>query len=382
MPSWCWQRRKDSPSWTDSNSEGVILVSNNKKLEAHSMVRAGHWGNVLIKTHQHCEVEGEGVVHTRAQTSRKLMRDEENLRYPGGMRNPEVAISFMLGWKMVGEKIGFLLAPIIKGNSDAYNVGAKFGTKDYSGPSEQTVQLGKDTLMQGFQLSDTPNTPSGLDKPSPIARGLWSGRLRAAGDWDSEILADWINNGVPMGIDAEIQTAGVFPPSDPEKAIGSDDPDQQFTEGMLAQFDNYTSMKEHAEEAAKEFKRMLDEQYAVDLPRDFYIHLRHGHIHKMAILVKQRRDGVTKLRVIIDMRRSGANLRARVPERPVLPRPIDAIADGVFALNNKIKKTDKVQVINEVDYAGLYRQRRTTSWWTPALGASQACWYTPQRAHQ
>ena len=41
------------------------------------------------------------------------------------------------------------------------------------------------------------------------------------------------------------------------------------------------------------------------------------------------------------------NLRARVPERPVLPRPIDAIADGTLALNNKIQKTGSSQIVQE-----------------------------------
>ena len=129
--------------------------------------------------------------------------------------------------------------------------------------------------MERLQLSDTPNTSSGLGKPSPIIRGLWSGLRRAAEDWDSEILDDWINHGVPMGVNSEIQTAGIFPPSDPEKAVGSTCLDQQFTEGMLAQFDNYTSTKEHTEEAVKEFERMMDEEYAVDRTRDF-IHLHTG----------------------------------------------------------------------------------------------------------
>eukprot|EP00972_Heterocapsa_arctica_P075997 11208047-Heterocapsa_arctica.AAC.1 len=49
-----------------------------------------------------------------------------------------------------------------------------------------------------------------------------------------------------------------------------------------------------------------------------------GTISKMALLIKERDDGSRKLRLVVDLRRSGANALALVPERPVLPRLSDA----------------------------------------------------------
>ena len=55
----------------------------------------------------------------------------------------------------------------------------------------------------------------------------------------------------------------------------------------------------------------------------------------MALITKVRRDGVTKHRIIVDMRRSGANARARIPERPVLPRPCDAVQDAIEVFKDR-----------------------------------------------
>ena len=56
----------------------------------------------------------------------------------------------------------------------------------------------------------------------------------------------------------------------------------------------------------------------------------HGEIviNKAASIVKILEDGSDKHRLIIDMLRSMANSRCRVPQRGVLPRVFDATADA------------------------------------------------------
>lgn len=48
----------------------------------------------------------------------------------------------------------------------------------------------------------------------------------------------------------------------------------------------------------------------------------------MALIVKHKRDGSKKRRIIVDLRRSGANSRSLCPERIVLPRPSEITADA------------------------------------------------------
>ena len=73
---------------------------------------------------------------------------------------------------------------------------------------------------------------------------------------------------------------------------------------------------EDAEAAAKEPQCYLDNGYgievdwakAVDQDPD-------GSISKMALIVKTKADGTIKRRIIVDLRRSGANSKSICPER-------------------------------------------------------------------
>ena len=46
---------------------------------------------------------------------------------------------------------------------------------------------------------------------------------------------------------------------------------------------------------------------------------------KLALIVKEKPDGDKKRRIIVDHKRNGGNAKSTVPERPVLPRIIDAV---------------------------------------------------------
>ena len=46
-------------------------------------------------------------------------------------------------------------------------------------------------------------------------------------------------------------------------------------------------------------------------------------LSRPGLIIKDKLDGTKKRRIIVDARRSGANHRARCPERIVLPRPED-----------------------------------------------------------
>ena len=50
------------------------------------------------------------------------------------------------------------------------------------------------------------------------------------------------------------------------------------------------------------------------------------HVNKLGVIVKESPEK-RKLRLVVDMRRSNANARVAVPERPILPRPRDVVAD-------------------------------------------------------
>ena len=61
---------------------------------------------------------------------------------------------------------------------------------------------------------------------------------------------------------------------------------------------------------------------------------------KLACIIKVKRDGRTKIRLVIDFRRSGVNGRVSACERVVLPRIADVLSDGMWLLSSAERGED------------------------------------------
>jgi hypothetical protein len=72
-----------------------------------------------------------------------------------------------------------------------------------------------------------------------------------------------------------------------------------------------------------------------------------GTASKLALIIKQKPDGSTKRRIVIDMRRSSGNARARVSERIVLPRAQDKVKSlrVMRAREQELKETKHMSIL-------------------------------------
>ena len=86
-------------------------------------------------------------------------------------------------------------------------------------------------------------------------------------------------------------------------------------------------MREQEEDAKIEIDRLIDRGYAVKARKGEVERagLKGTTISKLGLIVKTKEGGAKKRRIIIDLRRSGGNRKAVLPERLILPRPMDAI---------------------------------------------------------
>ena len=127
-------------------------------------------------------------------------------------------------------------------------------------------------------------------------------------------------------MDRKIETTEIFPPADkPDKEDDSPTPD--VSEQLTVGGGHYKSVLENPEDAHKEFDRFRAAQIAVDIDKTTLERLfPRGHINKLGLIIKESPEK-RKVRLVVDMRRSKANARAAVPERPILPRPCDVVAD-------------------------------------------------------
>ena len=87
------------------------------------------------------------------------------------------------------------------------------------------------------------------------------------------------------------------------------------------------SVLENPVDAHREFERYRAAQIAVDVDENTLERLfPKGHVNKLGLIFKDSPER-RRLRLVVDMRRSNANARAAVPERPILPLPRDIVAD-------------------------------------------------------
>ena len=124
-------------------------------------------------------------------------------------------------------------------------------------------------------------------------------------------IGQWAREGAPLGMEAEVQTSGIFPEVDADEPL-----EAQMDMMDLAGMRNYESMETARAGGARgrpsheEVRQRFSQETA----------------SKLALILKQKPDGSTKRRIVIDMRRSKGNQRAKVKERIVLPRAQDIVS--------------------------------------------------------
>ena len=151
---------------------------------------------------------------------------------------------------------------------------------------------------------------------------------KLSGDPDVE-LSSWLEHGAPMGIKCPISFGGLFPEVEPSPLLSLDDLDaiQRCTANHpsfderhgLDESPGITVVKGYLEAG---FGRLFadaaaaSEHFGVDV-----------HPAPMGNITKTLADGTLKHRPIQDLRRNRVNDVVVLPERQVLPRPIDHAKD-------------------------------------------------------
>ena len=133
----------------------------------------------------------------------------------------------------------------------------------------------------------------------------------------------WLrDDAVPLGIDKTIEPAGIFPTVDPRLAGCEQD--------LLCGDGNYSSYDQHKAGADAILQSELDQGWLEWASTERELGSRLGPVTYSRIgVVAKEKQGLLKLRLIHDLRRSGVNDKVVFQERVVLPRLDDAIADAL-----------------------------------------------------
>ena len=280
-------------------------------------------------------VEGEGKYGSlKAQKSKAELRDPAE--FVGGMRNPYETVITMSNLLSLGIRVRAVWETFCRQNKGVMTVAEQYGTKE-CWMDNKLLQSWKGHLKRVLGANAPPAvkmTPRwGYVSPlDPEIIEAWVTRGN-----DPEVhVSDWIRRGAPLGIESPIPTAGIFPPAE---ANNMDYPEQQELEDAAGQLSkgcitNYSSVQENVQEAKVELDRYRKAGFMVDVKRSTVTdEMKHGTISKLGLIIKHKPEGI-KRRIILDLRRSGGNKKATLPEKLVLPRPRDFLASirSVYAM--------------------------------------------------
>ena len=300
-----------------------------------------------------------GPLHTTAkqQSSEPFLRgvtlksakddkEREDKKYPGGLRNPNSAVAQSPSLRRTGarvrqvfEKIG-TLGPL---RSQILEVIQQMGTSKCQGFPPELIATASNLLRSEFGLENRLHH-AGFDAD------LWAALLTDANDPELEVPR-WLAEGCPTGIgDSIIAPCGVFPPATGiSSAIQASKVHALLSEQQQWRHEshkNYVSFYiDDGRLAEDEVRRIADKDFIERFRSWDEVVTRwpKAIASKVALIVKERDDGTTKVRMVIDLRRSGGNGDVILPERVVLPRLSDLTA-SIGNLLDRSQAADRVEL--------------------------------------
>ena len=246
--------------------------------------------------------------------------------FVGGMKNPMEVVEGIPTLQNLGRRIWGAWERHCMNNPKVLKVGEEYGSEDCE-LEAHLVERWKEELrkLTGAKGAPAIKLTGKWAYQSPMDGNLIEAWCRRGGDPETEVHR-WIKEGVPLGINVPIKTCNIFPPTLKEEIQRPED--WQAAQGLREDIGNYVSVREQEEDAKIEIDRLMDRGYAVKARKGEVERagFKGTTISKLGLIVKTKEGGAKKRRIIIDLRRSGGNRKAVLPERLILPRPTDAIA--------------------------------------------------------
>ena len=269
----------------------------------------------------------------RPTGSLKEQRCTENDRAVGGMRNPAMSVARVPGLRATGLLVNRALSGLLDQDPTIQAALLASITEGTLKLTNAMITTAAATVGAALGAADIAVGPRSMWRPS-----LVEAFVKHAGDPDTA-LAGWLRNGSPTGVAVDIEPCGVFPLAD-AKGEAHDELWRHWA--CVEPTTNYKSVHENAAIVNAEVDRLAGKGFVTKCPTWADVKRRFGNVvvSKVAAITKLREDGTTKLRLIIDMLRSGVNAHVRLHERIVLPRIVDLLADLLALLGSTDRPAD------------------------------------------
>ena len=304
---------------SDGTTEGCLGGVRGKANEP--LVRVGVWGNSLVRASQARESQEQEADRPRERAETlKERRGLENQRCLGGLRAPWSAVRRAPLLRHTGAKVRVAIEDFLTRHPEVISLILESRGEGWAAvDAEFGVEL-VECIMSALGAVSAARGEKSRWRP-----GLVKAFVKLACDPDTD-LATWLEDGAPTGVMCPIEPKGVFPRVE---STGEAVSELEEFYATAAATSNYASVEENREAVEQEVQRLSRMGFVTLYHSWAEVLGRFGSVvvSKMAAVTKVREDGTTKLRIIIDMLRSGVNRFVKLQERIVLPRLVDAVDD-------------------------------------------------------
>ena len=284
--------------------------------------------------------------------SASRVRDIENRTTVGGLRRPVESLARVPGLRAAGESVRRCLERFLDEHPQLLRLA--YPGQGQAGWAEVRARL-------ETPLVEAVATALNVSGSSVCERGphsSWRSQLvRAFVDEarDPEIhLATWLQEGAPIGVARPVPAAGIFPKTS-AKAVSNEAVSALYA--WKGGHVNYVSVRDHKEKVEAELTRLCGKGYILkytsweELNQQFQGVI----VSKLAAITTEKPDGSVKLRLIVDMRRSGLNEHVVLNERILLPRLRDVVKDVMSLQAQQSSKGEEGVELAVVDFVDAYQ---------------------------
>ena len=263
-----------------------------------------------------------GVPPSDAQEARRA----EDAACYGGLRDPRRVAELAPGWQAVGKLLAAIIDRVLLSHGEVLRLVAALAD-----PHRDVGRIREVVVAAASEVQEQAAEVFGAKAVRPARGGYYADLVRCitsrAADPDTDV-SEWMSGRTPLGVHAAVQPRGVFPEALPGSAALAA---KEFYELNLRKgwkHSNYASFEEHRGVAQAEVRRLMEAGFLERIGpawSEVVARWPDAVCTRLACLVRTGVAGKPKVRLIMDMRRSGVNGIAKVSERIVLPRPGDAV---------------------------------------------------------
>ena len=301
--------------------------------EVRQFQKRGRWGNCLLYHGENASPIGPDIVWAEKQ---EPCAKAVTKRTIGGLRHLRETMQKLSVVNGVGGRVYVALKQLLEENPKYIERALKkIGSKEETAIDKDICEAAEKQIRKVLEpLSPEFKAPVAKEA-SPVNLSLLALWVSASKDPDDQ-PTEWIAEGAPAGLRHPIVDRGIFPTYAEDEDVPEGDPEDLST--PFAEFANYAGVEEDVD-VAKEMARILKKEYVLRFAtiEEATAYLGEAPVLSKIGVIKKKRGGKVKSRLVVDTKQSLVTLATRKFERSLLPRALDVVHDVLDIMATALK---------------------------------------------